>query len=107
MIISAAVSAGRSSNLDISRRFCSAGVSPAILMILPGRKTAGGTPALQNTTLFCEESESAGGIECQQATLGRRDALQFQKSEAGFLQFGYFGAGVQDVADYEVQMRFV
>ena len=56
---------------------------------------------------FCEKAQSACGVKSEQTPLRRRDALQFQKREARFLEFRDFRAGVQDVADHQVQMRFV
>ena len=57
--------------------------------------------------LFCEKAQRARGVKSEQSPLRRRDAFQFQKREARFFEFRDFRAGVQDVADHQVQMRFV
>ena len=46
-------------------------------------------------------------MEGKQSSLKRRETLQFQKCEDCLFQFGYFRAGVVDMANHEVQMRFV
>src|ERR1700686_4356885 len=63
--------------------------------------------ATKTTGSFREKAQSACRVKGEHTSLRRRDAFQFQKGEAGFLEFRYFCAGVQDVADHEVQVRFV